>query len=296
MSRLRNEDGFTLAELLVGAMLMIIVMSASLAVLDQVRRLGSKTDQRAELQDRARQVTRTLARALRNVAPSPEFPAVIERSGQYDLVFRSVDRPVTGTSANVRNLKRLRYCLDASDPDRAQLLEQTQRWTVQTAPPVPTSTACRPDAAGWDESRLLADHVTNRSDGANRPLWTYGRTATGQITSVKVNLFLNADPDTPGVELASQTGIYLRNQNRAPTGLFTAAPAGVRHVLLNGSTSSDPEGEPLNYFWFVNGAEVGRGLIYDFAAPAGGTYEFRLDVRDPSGLLGRSDTRTLVIP
>jgi hypothetical protein len=67
-------------------------------------------------------------------------------------------------------------------------------------------------------------------------------------------------------------------------------------VVLNGSTSSDPEGDPLSYFWFVNGVEVGRGLIYDYAAPTGGTYEFRLDVRDPSGLLGRSPTETVVLP
>jgi type II secretory pathway pseudopilin PulG len=293
MSRLRNEDGFTLVELLVGAMLMIIVMFASLGVLDQVTRLSARTDQRVDLQDRARQVTRTLARSLRNVAPSPEFPVVIGRAGAYDIVFRSVDRPPTGASANARNLKRVRYCLDESNPDRARLLEQSQRWTTQTAPAMPADTAC--PAASWGPSRLVADYVTNRSGGSDRPLWTYGQTG-GQVTSVRVNLFMNKDPDTPGVEVSSQTGVYLRNQNRAPTGLFTAAPAGVRHVLLNGSTSSDPEGEPLNYFWFVNGAEVGRGLIFDYAAPAGGTYEFRLDVRDPSGLLGRSDTRTVVIP
>ena len=294
MSRLRNEDGFTLVELLVGAMLMIIVMSASLAVLDQVRRLGTRTDQRVELQDRARQVTRTLARSLRNVAPSPDVPTVIARAGEYDLVFRSVDRPQATTSDNTRNLKRVRYCLDASNPDRGRLLEQSQRWTTSTMPAMPIDAAC--PSAAWGPSRLVADHVTNRAGAADRPLWTYGQTAAGQIMSVKVNLFLNADPDTPGVEIASHTGVYLRNQNRAPTALFTAAPAGVRHVLLNGSTSSDPEGEPLNYFWFVNGVEVGRGLTYDYAAPAGGTYEFRLDVRDPSGLPARSDTRTMVIP
>ena len=294
MSRLRDEDGFTLTELLVGAMLMILVMSASLAVLDQVRQLGGRTEQRVNLQDRARQVTRTLARSLRNVAPSPEFPAVIGRAEEYDLVFRSVDRPQTGASSNTRNLKRVRYCLDASNPDRARLLEQSQRWTTPTAPTMPADTAC--PSAAWGSSRVVADYVTNRSGGSDRALWTYGQTGTGQITSVKVNLFMNMDPGTRGVEVSAQTGIYLRNQNRGPTALFTAAPAGVRHVLLNGSTSSDPEGEPLNYFWFVNGVEVGRGLIYDYAAPAGGSYQFRLDVRDPSGLLSQSDTQTVVLP
>ena len=292
MSRIAREEGFTLIELLVGAMLMIIVISASLGVLDQFRLNAARTDQRVELHDHARQASRQLARSLRNVAPSPDSPVVIERAGADDLVFRAVDRPRT-SGANTRNLRRVRYCLDASDPDRAKLLEQTQRWDTATAPALPPSTSC-PDAS-WGSSRLVADHLTNRSEGSDRALWSY-QTVSGNVTSVNVHLFMNDDPETPAREVALETGVYLRNQNRAPTALFTAAPAGVRHVLLNGSTSSDPEGDPLTYFWFVNGVEVGRGLIFDYAAPTGGTYEFRLDVRDPSGLLGRSPTRTMVIP
>ena len=293
MSRLRSEDGFTLAELLVGAMLMVIVMTASLAVLDQTRLLGTEANQRVELQDHARAVTRTLAREIRNVAPTPEAPSVIERSEPYDLVFRTVDRPQAGSGANVRNLRRVRYCLDARDPDRAKLREQTQRWTTPTPPAFPAETDC--PSLGWGPSRVIGDHLTNRSGGRDRALFTFGQTSTGQVMSVKVNLFLNNDPRTPDVEISSQTGIYLRNQNRVPTAVFTAASAGMRHVLLNGSTSSDPEGEPLTYIWFVNGVEVGRGLTFDYAAPAGGSYQLRLDVRDPSGLVDSSDTRTMVI-
>ena len=293
MSRLGREEGFTLVELLVGAMLMLIIASASLGVLDQFRRMSTRTDQRVELQDEARQASRALARSLRNVAPSPEFPAVVERAGSFDLVFRAVDRP-RASGANTRNLKRVRYCLDASDPDSGRVLEQAQRWDTVTAPPLPASTSC--PASDWGSSRVVTDHLTNRSGGADRALWSYEQTSSGQITSVKVNLFMNDEPETPVREVALQTGVYLRNQNRAPTALFTAAPAGVRHVVLNGSTSSDPEGDPLSYFWFVNGVEVGRGLIYDYAAPTGGSYEFRLDVRDPSGLLGRSPTETVVLP
>jgi len=188
----------------------------------------------------------------------------------------------------------VRYCLDAGDPDRARLLEQTQRWSTETAPAMPSGTAC--PSASWGSSRLVADRLTNRFGGSDRALWTYNQEASGEVTSVKVNLFMNEDPEASDHEVDLQTGVYLRNQNRAPTALFTAAPAGVRHVLLNGSTSSDPEGDPLAYFWFVNGVEVGRGLIFDYAAPSGGTYEFRLDVRDPSGTLGRSPTETVVLP
>ncbi len=293
MNRLAREDGFTLTELLVGAMLGIIVLSASLTMLDQFRRMALRTDDRVELQDEARQVSRQLARSLRNVAPSPEFPTVIGRATPYDLVFRTVDRPQADTGLNTRNLRRVRYCLDASNSDNGRLLEQTQRWNSQTAPTMPGGTSC--PSADWGSSRLVADHLTNRS-GGDRSLWTYDQRPTGEITGIKLNLFLNDEPHIRSQEVALQTGVYLRNQNRAPTALFTAAPAGVRHVLLNGSPSLDPEGDPLDYYWFVNGVEVGRGLIFDYAAPAGGNYVLRLDVRDPSGLLGRSPNQTVVLP
>jgi type II secretory pathway pseudopilin PulG len=293
MNRLAREDGFTLAELLVGAMLAIIVLSASLTVLDQFRKMSARTDDRVQLQDEARQVSRQLARSLRNVAPSPEFPTVIGRADPYDIVFRVVDRP-RASGLNTRNLRRVRYCLDASDSDRARVLEQTQRWDSQTAPAMPAGTSC--PSADWGPWRLVADHLTNRSGGTDRPLWTYDQRATGEVTGVKLHLFMNESPNISEQEVSLETGVYLRNQNRAPTALFTAAQAGVRHVLLNGSPSSDPEGDPLDYYWFVNGVEIGRGLIYDYAAPAGGSYVVRLDVRDPSGLLGRSPTQTVVLP
>ncbi len=216
MNRLRDESGFTLAELLVGAMLMIIVMTASLGVLDNLRRLGQRTDSRVELQDQARQASRTVARSLRNVAPSPEFPAVIERGNAFDLVFRMVDRPSATQGANARNLRRVRYCLNASDPDRAKLLEQTQRWSTQTAPAMPSGTSC--PSAAWGSSRLVADRLTNRSGGTDRALWSYNQEASGEVTSVKVNLFMNDDPAARDREVVLQTGIYLRNQNRAPDG------------------------------------------------------------------------------
>jgi hypothetical protein len=158
---------------------------------------------------------------------------------------------------------------------------------------MPSGTAC--PSTSWDSSRLIADNITNRSGGSDRPLWTYGQEDTGELTSVKLNLFMNNDPSVRDGEVALETGVYLRNQNRVPNALFTLSPTGFRHVLLNGSTSSDPEGDPLDYWWFVNGVKVGEGLTYDYAAPAAGTYVFRLDVRDPSGLLGQSSTRTVVL-
>jgi hypothetical protein len=293
MNALRSEDGFTLPELLVGAMLMVIVMLCTLSVLDQFRLISSRADDRVDVQDRARQASRQLARSLRNAAASPELTAIIERADPDDLVFLAVDRPRSGTAGNTRNLRRVRYCLDVRGAGGAKLIEQTQRWSTATAPGMPNSHAC--PGPGWTAQKLVTDGLTNRKGGTDRPLWTYGLTPAGQITAVKVNLFMKGDSENAR-EVALQTGVYLRNQNRSPSALFSAVPTGLRHVLLNGSTSSDPEGDPLDYHWFVNGVEVGRGLIFDYAATAGGSYTFSLEVRDPSGLRDRSELRTVVLP
>ena len=95
----RDEAGFTLPELLVGMVLMLLVMAASLTVLDQFRAMHVRTDRRAELNDAARSTTRQLARSLRNLAASPDLPTVVERAGDYDIVFRTVDKPRTAAGS-----------------------------------------------------------------------------------------------------------------------------------------------------------------------------------------------------
>ena len=288
MTRLARQDGFTLIELLVGAMLMVIVMSATLGVLDNFRGIATRADKRVDLQDSARNTSRQLARSLRNVAASPDLPGVVERAESYDLVFRTVDSPQPSMGANSRNLKRLRYCLNTSTTN-ARLYEQTQRWTTAAAPAMPPAAAC--PAPGWTATRLVADRVTNRSK-TGRPLWLYGQTASGQITSLKINLFMSE----PGArEVSLQTGVFLRNQNRAPTALFSATPVGASHIRLNGSGSTDPEGDALEFLWYVNDVQVGKGLTYDYATPTPGTYVVRLEVRDPSGLSSVSASQSVVI-
>ena len=289
----RGQDGFTLPEVLVGMTLMLIVMAASLTVLDQFRQMNKRADSRADLHDSARNASRQLARSLRNLAASPDLPTVVERAGAYDIVFRAVDQPRTDAGSNTRNLKRVRYCLDAAVPTRGRLLEQTQRWTSSSAPGVPNSTAC--PGAGWGSQRVIGDRITNRANGQDRPLWTYGRTSSGQVSSVRLNLFMNNAPTQRTQEISQTTSVFLRNQNRSPAAVFTAAATGYRHILLNGSGSYDPEGQLLDLRWIVNGSEVGSGLSYSYRAPAAGSYSVVLEVRDPSGLLDRSAAQTVLV-
>ena len=293
MTMLRREDGFTLAELLVGMTLMMIVMSATLLVLDQVNVLSKRADRRLDVQETARTASREVARSLRNLAASPDAPGVVERAGPYNLVFRLVDKPRADAGANTRNLRRVRYCLDVSDPDRGRLVAQTMQWSSPTAPPIPSTGLC-PGGGGWSAGRLVAEGVTNRAGGVERPLFTYGASG-GQITSIKLNLFMRGESKTDTREVGLQTGVFLRNQNRGPTAAFTATAVGIRHVLLNGSASQDPDGQPLDFHWYVNGVEVGRGHVFDYYATAPGPQAIALEVFDPGGLSSRSATETVVV-
>jgi prepilin-type N-terminal cleavage/methylation domain-containing protein len=293
MNALRQEEGFTLTELVVAIALLLVAMSGSFAVLDQFTALSRRTDRAADLQDSARAVSRQLSRELRNLAASPDKPGVVERAGPYDLIFRTVDKPRTDGAENALNLHRVRYCLDDNGRDAGRLVQQTQRWSSAISDRVPGAVGC--PGGGWDETRFVASRITNRAGTQERPLWTYGQTASGLISSVKLNLFMNEQPKVRAREVALQTGVFLRNQNLAPAATFSATVVGLRHILLNGSGSSDPEGDPLDYYWYVEGVRVGRGLVFDYRAPANGRYSVQLEVFDPSGLSHLSAAQTVVV-
>lgn len=281
MSRVRDESGFTLPELLVAMILMTIVMLATLATLDQFVHTGRNNEQRLDLQQHARDASRTMARALRNIAGSSETADVIERAEPFDLVFKVVDDSGEPAGDNAGRLKRLRYCLDGAAGSSGRIREQVQTWTSPGAPAIPSDPAC--PGTGWDESRVLAERVTNRAGTGDRPLWIY-REANGQVSALSINLLMDDAVAKPPAEVALRTGIFLRNQNRPPLASFTATPAGVTHLLLNGSASYDPEGHPIDMVWTVDGTKIGEGVNLDWDAEERGTYTITLEVSDPSGL------------
>ena len=71
------------------------------------------------------------------------------------------------------------------------------------------------------------------------------------MTNVGIELWVDSDPSDRVSELNVTTGVFLRNQNEAPTALVsTPLRTGPLRWFLNGSGSSDPEGRTLQYFWF----------------------------------------------
>jgi type II secretory pathway component PulJ len=287
----RDERGTTVMELLVAMTLLTIVFSATLLLFEAGADNHRLVEEHNEAQDVARRHTDRLSRELRNMA-SPSLltasaaqPLAVDVAGPYDLVFRVVDDVRPAASANSTNVKRVRYCLDAADPANGRLYRQEQIWLTNGTPLMPSTTAC--PGTGWTTQTLVAEAVVNRIDGQNRPLFMFDSADTARITRVRTDVHVDPTPDRRPAEARLTSGVFLRNQNRVPTASFTVdANAATNEVVLNGSPSEDPEDMPLEYHWFMDGVEIGVGVVFTHTGATDGLHTYRLEVRDPAELSG----------
>lgn len=264
----------TLIEMLIAAFLLVVVLTATVRPLNAYERTASQNRAQNDAQARARITLDRLSRELRNITGSTQF---IEQGGASDLVFQTIDPTTALSGTNSMNVQRVRYCLNTS----TQLLwRQTQTWTTSKPPAVPSTTSC--PSSAWATQVVAADQVTN---GGSRPVFTYNNTDLTEITLVHTDLYIDVVPTLRPPESHLETGVYLRNQNKGPTASFTATATKQRHVLLNGSASSDPEGGTLTFKWFDGSTQIGTGLTCDCIALATGNRTITLEVSDPSGLL-----------
>jgi len=288
-----SEAGFTLIELLVAMSISMVVLGATLDVFagfdSNNRAVNVKNDSQAV----ARQSMDQLVRELRNaVSSGTPVPLPLEKSTPYDLIFQTVDHDLaTAGGANTKKLKRVRYCLDNSNPSRERLWKQTQTWTTAVAPAAPSDTGC-PNSAWnpWGAPRAVADRVVNTL-GQSRPVWVFsympiGSTAPSDIVGIQTSLFVNLEPTRPRSAAELTSAVRLRNANRAPKAAFTVTQQNGQ-VLLNASQSLDPEGQALAYQWSLNGTVTpgATNLRHTYSGlPSGGSQTFTLTVTDPGGL------------
>jgi prepilin-type N-terminal cleavage/methylation domain-containing protein len=285
---MRDERGFTLIELLVSSALLIVVLGATLSVLDGFQGRNRELNERADATARARTQMDQLARDMRNLAsPTHLAPNAIDRATGNDIIFQAVDPRGPAAPLNGANVRRVRYCLDSSDPNNAVLWFMSQTW-VDTPPPAPTTTACGAGAGGWSDVQSVAGNVVNAARGT--PVFLFDSVTLKDIRRVQATLWIDTDPGRGAAATSLTSGVYLRNQNAEPVAAFTVARGGGRRLLLNGSASTDPEGEPLQYQWFDGAEKVGSGMTYTYDVPGTG-YSMRsisLKVYDPAKLEGVS--------
>jgi type II secretory pathway component PulJ len=294
VSRLREQQGHTLVELLAAMSLMILVIGSTLGAFDTFGH-GTQTNQKLnEAQDAARNTLDLMSRQLRNASAyandvADTDPKAIVRADAWDIVFQSIDPMSTPAAGVVNNkqLQRVRYCLDTATN---VLWRQRQTWSGAT-PAVPAGADC--PAAGWSEQIPVASYVVN---GGSRRVFTYNSMdpndvaatppALSDITSVRASLFIDVNGSRAPAESQLATGVQLRNKNRRPIVSCVVTPTSTLHASLNGTGSSDPEGEALKYEWYEGGALIAgkSGPVVDYAAPAAGARTFSLKVTDVGNL------------
>jgi type II secretory pathway pseudopilin PulG len=312
-----GERGFTLIELLVSMALTMIVMTAVITIFTVFINDTRYDGMRDQAQNDAKSLVDRMTRELRSAAAqSPGSPGLLERATQWDAIFETVNPSTSPQGQNAAGQYRVRYCLNTST---GTLWRQTDTWTQATPPAVPTSTAC-PDTSNSDFNNQVGGQpccveltdVTNDIDPSNpRPLFTYGPTGytnIDQIQEVQVNVVTDLNPGRlPGPAPQLSSGVFLRNENTPPVAMFTPQTvgngSGAFNVTLNGSASSDPNGQSLSYQWYANsgsttgctsnntqGPSTGAlsgGTTESFQAgpyAAGTTETFSLVVTDTQGL------------
>jgi prepilin-type N-terminal cleavage/methylation domain-containing protein len=255
MRRLADERGFTLVEVLMVVVLSAGLLGATLLTADNMLRTERDNDMRNDTVEQARNALDVQARQLRNLAKRVSSP-VIDTIGPYDLIFQTSDPSRTW----------VRYCLDTTTAPAST--SRGRLWTAELS--VPDASVSTPVTAGmrggcpgigWSSTRVVADYVTNRRAGQDRPLFAYscstGTTCTStastydQVVDITAQTIVDTTPGRAPAEVLVNSGVYMRNQNQAPVANFaTPVPTGPRTVVLNGSGSSDFEGRTLNYYWF----------------------------------------------
>lgn len=294
-----DERGeITLAQMLIAMAMMLGILGATLTVFSSAEKLNNAANARNEAQDMARTGLDRLAAQLRNLAsPTPDQPQAVDAAGPFDLVFQTVDAVGPNTGLNAANVMRVRYCLGGTT-SAGMLYRQEQRWTTQATPAAPSTSACPSADGSWTKTSVVAQWITNRRTGLDRPVFTYNNAAATDISEVHAQLFVDSDPARPPVETTLSTGVFLRNQNRRPAAAFTADTSVPGKIVLNGADSADPEGDPLQYVWFDGASKIagGDGIRFDYTVARNSTHQIQLKVFDLAGLEGDSQVQTVVAP
>ena len=356
-ARLAADRGFTLIEVLVAGSLMIVVLTATLNALDRTTQVQRKTEKRNDQQENLRVAIDRMSTQLRNLA-SPTTSAVktVDTATSYDLIFQTTDP----------NKQWVRYCLadgtnsPVSFPGFVNSTQSNERIWYQTpnndflalnpakspsqvtSPSMTSTCPVAPKAngsgAGWLTASVVAEHITNKTNSLDRPLFTTNMVGsdTSTITYLHAdtyNSFATATNNPAESRLSS--GVYLRNQNQAPTAVIqyqqgSGGPTSARTFQFNGTLSSDPEGRTLQFLWYkgtpaasatATAAKLpscattapadqtkttsgetwtclgsGALLSYPFPTTDGNSTAVALKVTDPGGLPGLATQNSISLP
>lgn len=298
---LRSEHGeINLPGLLVATVIFGFVLMATYTAFDVFTRNTRDSQVRNEATDRARSTTDQMARQLRNLAtPTALQPNAVALAADNDLIFETVSPTGAATSVNPQNIMFVRYCYSGSTRKVYAMEMPPSTITASTVAP---STAGACPGTGWSNTKVVAHDIVNQDMGV--AVFTYDTTQKDNIRRVRADLYVDPDPGKGPAAQRVTTGVGLRNQDRAPTARFTHATPGGGILVLDGTSSTDPDNDPLSFCWYDSAApsskvgDCGLGSVGASAVlrykPANPSiaHTITLKVTDPSGLPNLSPTRT----
>ena len=235
-----------------------------------------------------------LTSQLRNLAsPLDNVPKSVEKAEPYDVVFLTVDAVKPFGSLNARNIKRVRYCVGNAVDGKAPLIRQQQVWQAVDPDPPPSTSGC-PNSS-WtigtprSSETVVAEAIVNTTQDTPVPVFTFSPAAfpTDDITAISAHFVVDVNPGKSPVAVDLSSGVFLRNQNRAPVASCTAKHANGLQIALNGSGSEDPEGFNMkSYTWVADGDTDHPidGVVAIWTAHDPRHPHFELEVEDQGGL------------
>lgn len=304
-----DDRGFTLIEMLVAMVMTAVILSAVVLLFTSFINDNRYDGFREDAQSHAQTVIERMSRELRGATAPNTGAATIANAGSYDMTFQTVNAtPGSAPSGNSTNEEWVRYCLDSNLTLWRQSTDPTS--TTSTASTPPDTSACPSTSNSWVQTGSspccqVFNAVVNEIGGdTTRPLFTYGptgwaSTGTSAIKSVQIALITDANSGAgklPGPSWLTSS-VYLRNDLQAPTASITPSqqvlsPSNTA-VTLNGTASSDPQGQVLSYQWYnalncpsANAISGATSQTYnnDYNPNSTPSQDFSLLVTDSAGL------------
>ena len=140
----------------------------------------------------------------------------------------------------------------------------------------PTGSTVSVDASASSDDGSIVSYAWDFGDGATGTGVTTDHMYT---TGGEKTITLVVTDNMGQTDTATET-VTVVMPNVKPTAAFTSSVAGLT-VSVDGSDSSDPDGDALTYSWdFGDGSAAGSGKTADHAFAAAGTYQVTLTVSD----------------
>jgi prepilin-type N-terminal cleavage/methylation domain-containing protein len=282
MSRLRDERGFTLPELLVAIVLGIIVLGAGVDALVSFLGQSAAADKRTDAQDTARLALDQLAIQFRSGMASGPTTQPVEQISDFSVVFLAPGQSVSLTS-NPAGLQHVRYCLSNNNSANQSLWLQTAPYNNSSNRNWPATMTC--PSAAWPTQLQVAEHLVNAVPPGT-PLFSDKVDAAGNITDLLVDAAVDIDPLAAPPATHLKTAVTIRNVNRPPNAILNCQPASNGHAICDASASSDPDGQVLSFAWAMDGVTVGSTSyrLDQGGLASGSTHTFRVTVKDSGGV------------